>query len=166
MLFSRHGSTCVATLDAVESEVLRSVLGEVLELVGADDLDRGDPVIERLFPDYYPDDHETSGDLHRYTDDDLKATKVEQAGAVLATLPPGGGTVRLTDEEAEAWLRALTDARVALGLRIDVRDDTDLEGELIDAVENDPASARVQHLWVYHFLTMLQGSLIEAVAGS
>jgi len=154
----------MAKLDAVESEVLRDVLSQVMELV-ADDLDRTDPVVARLFPDLYPDDREASGDLHRYTDDDLKAAKLEQAGEVLGALPRGGGTVKLDDEQATTWLRALTDARLALGLRIDVRDDTDLEAEIDDAVLADPTSPRVQQLSVYAFLTLLQASLVEALAG-
>lgn len=154
----------MAKLDAVESEVLRDVLSQVMELVG-DDLDRADPVVARLFPDFYPDDPEASGDLRRYTDDDLKAAKLESAGAVLGSLPRGGGTVRLDEEQAALWLRALTDARLALGMRIDVRDDTDLEGEIDDAVAADPTSPRVQQLSVYAFLTLLQASLVDALAG-
>jgi hypothetical protein len=164
-MFYRRGSGCVATLDAVESEVLRDVLSEVMEMVADDDLDRADPVVARLFPDHYPDDGETSADLHRYTDDDLKAAKLEQAGTVVGALPRGGGTVHLDEEQAETWLRALTDARLALGTRIDVRDDTDLEAEIDEAVLADPTSPRVQQLSVYAFLTLLQASLVEALAG-
>ncbi len=163
-VFQRRRSACVASFDAVESEVLRDVLSQVMELV-ADDLDRADPVVARLCPAFYPDDGEASGDRHRYTDDDLKAVKLEQAGAVLGALPRGGGTVRLDEEQAEMWLRALTDARLALGLRIDVGDDTDLEAEIDDAVLADPTSPRVQQLSVYAFLTLLQASLVEALAG-
>lgn len=163
-MFTRTGSSCVARLDAVEAEVLRDVLTEVMTLL-AKESDRADPVVARMFPDTYPDDPDTSGELHRYTDDDLKTAKLEQAGAVIGTLPDGGGTVRLGAEQAETWLRALTDARLALGLRLDVRDDTDLENEIDDAVAADPTSPRVQQLSVYAFLTLLQASLVEALAG-
>jgi hypothetical protein len=163
-MFHRRGKGCVARFDAVESEVLRDVLSQVMDLVG-EDLDRADPIVARLFPDTYPDDSETSVDLHRYTDDDLKAAKLEQAGVVLGSLPRGGGTVRLDAEQSETWLRALTDARLALGTRIDVRDDTDLEAEIDEAVLTDPTSPRVQQLSVYAFLTLLQASLVEALTG-
>ncbi len=163
-MFTRRGSGCVARLDTVEAEVLRDVLNEVMELVAAD-LDRADPVVARLFPDHYTDDVSTSDEMHRYTDDELKAAKLEQAGAVLGALPRGGGLVRLDEEEAETWLRALTDARLALGMRLDVRDDTNLEEEIDDAVLADPTSPRVQQLSVYAFLTLLQASLVEALAG-
>ena len=163
-MFARRGSGCVAWLDAVEAEVLRDVLTEVLELVDAD-LDRTDPAVARMFPDYYPLDPDMSGELHRYTDDDLRAAKLEQARAMLAALPHGGGTVHLDDEAAETWLRALTDARLALGMRLDVRDDTDIQDEIDDAVAAEPTSPRVQQLSVYSYLTFLQESLVEALAG-
>lgn len=163
-MFTRRGGGCVARLDAVEAEVLHEVLTEVVTLV-ADGLDRNDPVVARLFPDVYPRDGDTSAEMHRYTDDDLKAAKLEQAGTVLGALPRGGGLIRLDEEQAGAWLRALTDARLALGLRLDVRDDTDLEEEIDEAVLTDPTSARVQQLSVYAFLTLLQASLVEALVG-
>jgi hypothetical protein len=163
-MFNRRGSGCVARLDAIEAEVLHEVLSEIVALV-SDGVDRTDPVVARMFPDVYPRDLETSADMHRYTDDDLQATKLEQAGTVLGALPRGGGLVRLDEEQAEVWLRALTDARLALGVRLDVRDDTNLEEEIDDAVLTDPTSARVQQLSVYAFLTLLQASLVEALAG-
>ena len=163
-MFSRRGGSCVARFDAVEAEVLYEVLSEVVSLL-SDGFDRDDPVVERLFPDVYPDDPAGSADLRRYTDGDLKATKLDQAGVVLDALPRGGGKVKLDGEQAEAWLRALTDARLALGLRLDVRDDTDLEDEIDEAVLADPTSARVEQLSVYAFLTLLQESLVGALAG-
>jgi hypothetical protein len=163
-MFVRKGAECVARFDAVEAGVLHDVLTEVLTLV-ADGYDAADPAMVRLFPDVYPQDPAASADLRRYTDDDLQAGKLEQAGAVLDALPRRGGVVHLADEQAEIWLRALTDARLALGTRLDVRDDTDIEDALDDAVLADPTSARVQQLSVYAFLTLLQASLVEALAG-
>ena len=161
-MFVRKGGQCVARFTAGESAVLQQVLAEVVALL-SDGFDRADPVVERLFPDVYRDDPAGSADLRKYTDDDLKAAKLEQAGAMLSGLPEGGGTVRLDEEQAEAWLRALTDVRLALGLRLDIRDDTDLEAELDDAVLHDPTSPRVGQLSVYAFLTYLQESLLSAL---
>ena len=166
-MFRRRGGSCVARLDAVESEVLQQVLTEVVALL--DDADAGvparDPVLSRFFPDVYPRDPEASTELHRYTDDDLRAAKLEQAGVVLGALPIGGGLVCLDAEQAETWLRALTDARLALGMRLGVRDDTDLAAEIDNEVLADPTSPRVQQLSIYAFLTLLQASLVEALAG-
>jgi hypothetical protein len=73
--------------------------------------------------------------------------------------------VRLDAEAAEAWLRALNDVRLALGVRLDVRDDTDLVAEVDEAVMRDPTSSRVRQLTMYDYLTVLQVSLLDAIVG-
>jgi hypothetical protein len=71
--------------------------------------------------------------------------------------------VRLDGEEAEAWLRAINDARLAMGTRLDIQGDTDLGDELDEAVVRDPASSRVFQLSVYAYLGYLQESLLNAL---
>lgn len=118
-----------------------------------------DPVLARLLPDAYQDDPEASGEFRRYTEQDLRSGKVAAARTVLATLPPSGGRVRLTEPEGQAWLRALNDVRLALGVRLGVTDDFDDEvGELS---ADDPRSA---YVWVYQWLAYLQDSLVEALS--
>ena len=162
-MFRRKGSRCVARLEPYEVRALRQVAAEVVALL-TDGFDRADPVVERLFPDVYPDDPTSTADLRQYIDGDLKTAKIDQAGAILAALPAAGGTeVSLDDEAAEAWLRALNDVRLALGIRLEVRDDMDLEEELDEAVLRDPTSPRVGQLELYGYLGLLQQSLLEAL---
>ncbi|MBO0867456.1 MAG: DUF2017 domain-containing protein [Micromonosporaceae bacterium] len=164
-LFRRHGDTCVARFAGDEVAVLRQVSTEVIGLL-TDGFDRADPVVERLFPDAYRDDREQADEFRKYTEGDLKTSKIDQAGAILAALPSSGGAVvRLDPEGAEAWLRALNDARLALGIRLGVEDDTDLLEELDEAVMRDPTSARVRQLTMYQYLGVLQESLLEAIVG-
>ena len=81
----------------------------------------------------------STAEFRRYTEGDLKTAKIDQAGAILAALPGrAGGEVRLDAEAAEAWLRALNDARLAMGVRLEIKDGTDLGEELDDAVAEDP----------------------------
>jgi Domain of unknown function (DUF2017) len=162
-MFRRRGNACVATFEPDEVRVLRRVLGEVVALV-AEGFDPEDPVVQRLFPDAYPNSPADGAEYRRYTEDDLKTAKIDQAGTVLAALPSSGGTeIRLEPEEAEAWLRALTDARLALGIRLEIEDETDLEAELDEAVLKDPTSQRVFQLSVYAYLGYLQESLVGAL---
>jgi hypothetical protein len=162
-MFRRQGLRCAARFSAEEVKVLRQVAGEVVALL-TDGFDRDDPVVERLFPDVYPDDPAVTAELRQYTDGDLKTAKIDQAGAILAALPSSGGTeVALDDESAEAWLRALNDVRIALGTRLDVRDDMDMEEELDEAVLKDPTSPRVGQLSLYAYLGYLQESLLESL---
>jgi hypothetical protein len=162
-MFRRNGSECVAAFAIDEVRVLRKVAGEVVDLL-TDGFDRKDPVVDRLFPDIYPDRPEDSAEFRRYTEGELKTGKIDQAGAILAALPDDGpGEVRLDAETAEAWLRAINDARLAMGTRLDISAETDLGDELDDAVLHDPASSRVFQISVYAYLGYLQESLLNAL---
>lgn len=161
-MFRRSGSLCVATFAPQEAQVLRQCVAELAALL-ADDPDTDDPAVERLFPDVYPEDPEQAAEFRRLTEDDLKAAKLEQAKNVLSALLDSGGEVHLDEETADVWLRALTDVRLALGTRLGVSDETDIQAELDEAVGRDPSSPRVAQLSVYAYLTFLQESLVWAL---
>jgi hypothetical protein len=72
---------------------------------------------------------------------------------VLATLPADGGKIELTPEQADAWLAALNDVRLALGTALDVSED--MPDEL------PPDDPRAAHLGVYHWLTFVQDALVQ-----
>ncbi len=118
-----------------------------------------DPVLARLLPDAYRDDPEASGEFRRYTEQGLRSGKVAAARTVLATLPPGGGRIRLSETEAQAWLRALNDVRLALGVRLGVTDDFD--DQVADMGPEDPRSA---YVGVYQWLAFLQETLVQALS--
>lgn len=162
-MFRRKGAYYVADFAADEIRVLRRVASEVVGLL-TDGFEHGDPVVDRLFPDIYPNDPANSAEFRLYTEGDLKTGKIDQAGAILAALPTDlDGEVRLDGEAAEAWLRALNDARLAMGIRLDIKDDTDLGQELDIAIREDPTSTRVFQLSVYAYLGYLQESLLNAL---
>jgi len=118
-----------------------------------------DPILARLLPDAYRDDPEASGEFRRYTEQGLRSGKAAAARTVLATLPPGGGRVRLSEPEAQAWLRALNDVRLALGVTLEVTDDFE---ERVEEIEpDDPRSVYIE---VYQWLGFLQDSLVTALS--
>jgi Domain of unknown function (DUF2017) len=117
-----------------------------------------DPVLARLFPDAYGDDPDAAGDFRRYTEPGLRSGKVAAARTVLATLPDEGGRIRLSPGDAEAWLRALNDVRLALGVLLGISED--YERELSDVTGTDPRSAYLQ---VYDWLTFLQETLVRSL---
>jgi len=117
-----------------------------------------DPVLARLLPDAYRDDPEAAGEFRRYTEQGLRSGKVAAAQTVLATLPAKGGQVRLGPEDAQAWLRAINDVRLAIGTLLGITED--YEDELEQASWADPRSA---YLEVYHWLGYIQDSLVRAL---
>jgi hypothetical protein len=117
-----------------------------------------DPILARLLPDAYADDEKASGEFRRYTEIGLRSGKVAAAQTVLDTLPASGGRVRLSAADAQAWLRALNDVRLSLGVVLGVTDDFD------DTVRNLPADdPRAAYIGVYQWLAYLQESLVEAL---
>ncbi|HEY7225525.1 MAG TPA: DUF2017 family protein [Micromonosporaceae bacterium] len=163
-MFRRVGDECVARFVPEVVDVLRQCLAELAAMI-SNDPDPDDPAVERLFPDVYPEDPAQEAEFRRFTEDDLRSAKLDQAKTMLADLLDSGGEVRLADERADLWLRALTDVRLVLGTRLGVEDDTDLEAEIDAAVGRNPSSAHVRQLTVYQYLTELQGSLVEALIG-
>ena len=118
----------------------------------------GDPILARLLPDAYSDDPEASGEFRRYTELSLRSGKVAAAQTVLATLPAHGGRVRLTEPDAQAWLRALNDVRLSLGVILNVTDD--FEDQMAELSADDPRAA---YVGVYQWLAALQDSLVDAL---
>jgi hypothetical protein len=156
---SARGGDIVARLDPAEASIVGLLLDQLEQLLEADAEDVGDdPVLARLIPDGHRGDPELAADFRELTEASLRSGKADDLATVRATLPDGGGEVRLDADQAAAWLRSTNDLRLALGTRIDVGEDTEPPEEITG--EED------QQLAVYYWLTALQGSLVDAlVAG-
>ena len=117
-----------------------------------------DPALARLLPDAYRDDPEAASEFRRYTEKDLRAGKVAAANTVLETLPAGGGRISLSEVQAQVWLRALNDIRLALGVRLGITEDV---GEEMSRIR--PDNPRYGVLAVYDWLSVMQESLVHAL---
>jgi hypothetical protein len=118
-----------------------------------------DPILARLLPDGYNSDPEAAGEFRRYTEQGLRSGKVAAARTVLATLPAGGGRVRLAEPEAQAWLRSLNDVRLMLGVVLEVTDDFD--DQVSDMSPDDP---RAPYVGVYQWLAYIQDTLVRSLS--
>lgn len=137
-----------------------------------------DPVLKRLLPDAYGGPGSEPGSLEkaeelraysaefrRFTENDLRARKRDDALAVIRSLDAltvageGGAVLKLSAEESRSWLGALNDLRLAIGARLDVTDeeDTDLLYRLPDS---DPRKPMVM---AYLWLGGLQETLVETL---
>ena len=155
--FRRRGDELVARLEPAEARIVALLLDQLEQLLTAEIEDvTGDPVIARLLPPGHRGDPEIAADYREMTESALRSGKADDLATVRASLPPDGGTVRLDPEQATAWLRTSNDLRLALGTRLDVREDTEPPEDL--------ASEEGQQLAVYYWLTGLQGSLVDALA--
>jgi len=117
-----------------------------------------DPVLARLLPNAYQDDPEAAGEFRKYTESSLREAKKYFAQTMLETLPPKGGRVKLTADQARDWLRALNDVRLMFGVRLEVTED--FEDQLASL---DPEDPRVAAFEVYGWLGAVQESLVRAI---
>jgi len=128
-----------------------------------------DPVLARLFPTAYLDDEESAADFRRFTEGGLRDGKAAAAGHIIDALEAAGLPPELDEEglvidvelsrsEAESWMRAFTDIRLALATRLGVEaGDEDYWHEL---PEDDP---RAQAHDIYEWVGYLQETVIEAL---
>jgi hypothetical protein len=141
---TRKGDFEVKLPDA-ERDVLRSLPGQLRELLASDD-----PSVFRLFPSAYPDDPEREAEYSQLVRHEL----VEHHLASLDTLEQTLDETRLTEEQLLAWLGATNDLRLVLGTRLDVSED------MAEIPDDDP---RAPAFAVYGYLTWLQEQLVEAI---
>lgn len=178
----RKGASVLAGFEQQEAAVLRGLVSQLEDMLRAraeetpqDELAEltgmrtgssespDDPVLSRLLPDFHkldPDnpskeDLDSAAAMRSLHEPELLDAKIGVATLVLESLPRDGGDVKLSIEQADAWLAALNDVRLALGTALDVSED--MPDEL---PEDDP---RAPHLGVYHWLTWVQEGLIQAL---
>lgn len=180
---SLSGLKLRSELDAREAEVLLSLVGAVTGLLTdrarsapEDDLAAltglqvgnttppEDPRVLRLLPEFHrpepgspdADRAELNSALRSLHEPDIIEAKLSAGAVILETVPAGGGKIVLTPEQADAWLNALNDVRLALGTALGI--DAGTPDHL------DSGDPRAPHLDVYHWLTWMQDSLLQAMA--
>jgi len=158
-------------LEAGEAAVLTRLCEELTTLLADDEPgeepgEKGDPVLERLFPRAYldPTEEEAESDWQRLVHGDLvdgRRRALATVEGTLAAAQPRRGRFELTlsEEQAQAWLAVLNDARLALGTRLEVTEDMDLSGL-------DPDDPDTAPFAVYWWLGMLEESLIDVLSRS
>jgi hypothetical protein len=138
-------------LNAEEAALLRQVVDEITQVIAADEVS---PVHERLFPDAYEDPEETKK-YNTMVRDELKTHKLSALRTIRTTLGDSGRvSATLSASEAHLWLTAITDIRLAIGVRLDVS-----EEEM--GREPDPTDPDGLALMVLHWLGWLQESMVE-----
>jgi hypothetical protein len=175
--FFRHGDNAyLANFTEAEREVLVNLTEQIIELLAervdhhnddplaamvgitAHDTPPDDEVLLRLLPNAYADQVDAS-EFRRYTESTLRQKKQAHAMAMRMHLKAAvDGVVELDHESANAWLGAMNDVRLALGVRLKVEENTHHELELL--APDDPMRGVYA---VYSWLGWLQESLIDAL---
>ncbi len=135
-------------LSSEERELLKGLGPRMREVLADDD----DPARQRLFPEAYPDDEERQSEYRLLAGGELEESHL----AALTTLEDTLDADHLDQEQMLAWMRALNQVRLIMGVRLGVTEEGD---ERIGADE-----ARQAAFAVYDYLTWLQGEIIDSLA--
>ena len=142
-------------LDSHETGILRDLVRQMRALLKESESD--DPLHARLFPSAYEDD-EDSATFRDMTSGDLASMKLEALDAVDGAIRRRSqGVTTLSQEEGEAWVRALTDMRLAIGTRLEVTEET-------MSAEPEPDDPSAGPLQILHWLGWLQESVLDQMA--
>lgn len=175
--FHRHGeNSYVAEFAESERDVLLNLIEQLIELL-SERVDHGhedplaalvgitshdsppeDEVLRRLLPNAYADEVQAS-EFRRYTESTLRGKKQAHAMSMRMHLKASDdGIVDLDHDNANAWLGALNDIRLALGVRLKVAQNSSEQLELL--APDDPMRGVFA---VYTWLGWLQESLLSAL---
>jgi hypothetical protein len=121
--------------------------------------------LRRLLPDFHrTDDHEPDGPavadslnaaLRSLHEPEIIEAKRVAAQQLLDTVPHQGGRLELTEDQANGWITAVNDIRLALGVMLDIGP---------NGLEQLPADHPMAgQLSVYQWLTVLQEYLVMAL---
>lgn len=148
---SRRGGFDVR-ISGPEREVLET-LPETLRAIVAS-RDTHDPVVRRLYPGAYLDDEAASREFDDVVHDDL----LERRMAAVETFERTVRANHLTEDEMVDWLAALNDARLVLGVRLAVTE----ESTGADFAHDTEAAAAFE---LYRYLSYLEEHVVQALGG-
>lgn len=137
-----------------------------------------DPALRRLLPDGVKDDDGAAAEFRRLTEASLRDRKLRNLATAMTAFERVGANVDLAqtmsageprdvvldEAEARATMMALTDVRLVLAERLDVRTDADADA-LVEQVERGQVPNDEEQLMAayYDFLTWLAESVTLAV---
>ncbi len=160
-LLTNLASAMIDLLDERESSSPPDELEEITGIRTGNAEPPKDPTLRRLLPDFYKEDDDPSSPdvadslnaaLRSLHEPEIINAKRVAAQRLLDTVPDSGGRFELTEQDANAWIAAVNDIRLSLGVMLDVGP----EGP--DRLPADHPLA--VHFDVYQWLTVLQEYLV------
>lgn len=181
--FRKRKKTVIVSFAEHESDILANLLRNLVELLYdgmppresvssdplAELLDNDGPtsppedvVLQRLLPDAYKADDQAAAEFRRFTERGLRDGKVSDAKRVLAALEESSSVddgIVLEPDDQLRWLRALNDLRLAIGTRLDIKEEDDY-GVWEKLPDDDPRRLTYD---LYDWLGYLQSALLHNI---
>ena len=146
---------------SLAEEELGLLRGLPEQLRGVLEASDDDPARARIFPRAYldPTAEAAEAEWQELVHPELLRERLDALSLITVTLERAGSDgdwwkIALTPEEAQAWLGVLNDTRLVLGTRLGVTE---------EEIDLDPADPAAGAYAMYHWLTWLQGDLVEAL---
>ncbi|BBZ71243.1 oxidative stress transcriptional regulator AosR [Mycobacterium paraseoulense] len=166
-LLKNLATAMVGLLDERESSSPADELEEITGMKTGNSDPPKDPTLRRLLPDFFrhDDDDPLAPDaadslnaaLRSLHEPEIIDAKRRAAQRLLETVPKDGGRFDLTEEDANAWVAAVNDLRLTLGVMLEVGP---------EGPERLPADHPLAvHFDVYQWLTVLQEYLVLVLTG-
>lgn len=155
-------ASLVGMLDDRESSSPADELEQITGMKTGNSTPPDDATMRRLLPDFFRQQREhpagsaaaesLNSALRSLHEPEIIDAKRTAAQRVLETVPEGGGRFELTEDDANAWIAAVNDVRLALGTMLEIGPGGP------DRLPTDHPMAG--HLDVYQWLTVLQEYLV------
>lgn len=166
-LLKNLATAMVGLLDERESSSPADELEEITGIRTGNSDPPKDPTLRRLLPDFFHPDHDDASDpeaanglnaaLRSLHEPEIIEAKRVAAQRLLESVPNDGGRFELTEEDANAWIAAVNDIRLTLGVMLEVGP---------QGPERLPADHPLAvHFDVYQWLTVLQEYLVLVLMG-
>jgi Domain of unknown function (DUF2017) len=157
----------IGLLDERESSSPADELEEITGIKTGNSEPPREPTLRRLLPDFYKSDEDDNSPadtseglnavLRSLHEPEIINAKRVAAQELLDTLPDNGGRFELTEKGANAWVAAVNDIRLTLGVMLEIGP----KGP--DRLPADHPLAA--HFDVYQWLTVLQEYLVLVLMG-
>jgi len=135
-----------------EARALLASVAEHMREVLTGETAEDDPAVARLFPPAYPDDPLRTLEFEQVAGDDLQRDRLQRFETLARTVDARW----VTEEQLLDWMRAINDARIVLGVRLDMTEEM-----TFDDVEDDPG--RADAFRNYAYLSALLETIVHAL---
>lgn len=139
-------------LPTAEREAIRSAAGLLRQLLTEEHVER-DPALDRLFPPAYRDDPERAREFDSMVHGELLSQRLTAIDTLERTVDAG----RVDEGELGAWLAAINDVRLVLGVRLGVTEESSEEDFRGD-------DERAQTFAIYAYLTWLEDDIVRVLS--
>jgi hypothetical protein len=167
-LLSSLVTSMLGMLEERETSAPADELEEITGMKTGNSQPPQDDTMKRLLPDFYrPQTDHPAGSgtmeslnsaLRSLHEPEIIDAKREAAQRLLDTVPDNGGRFELSEGDANAWIAAVNDIRLTLGVMLEIGP---------EGPERLPADHPLAvHFDVYQWLTVLQEYLVLALMGS